>query len=755
MSTSSSNLFKFGDFVIDLAERTLWRRGEPVPLAPKALETLCLLVENHGRLMTKEELVGRLWAETFVEERNLTQNIFTIRKVLGDADEKRLIETVPRRGYRFVADIQPVEGRTFVRVTHHKETRISAEGNVPKNELTDVARSAALGNGTDLEQQHRHNPRKASLVVLATLTVVFCGGGYLIWNSGVFDRGPAVIAQRPETQRLLFERLTESGNAFYPAISPNKEHIAYILNEKGSFSVQLRHRATGSEAVVVEPRKYEIRSPNFSPDGSFLFYGARDGGRETTVYQVPIFGGPHRKIVTNVNHNFTLSPDGEWLAFYRHDPEINGNHLVVCRIDGSEERVVATRKEQSFFRVWGTYPAWSPDGKRIVASVTKNLAFRESGEQGSYFTEVNVEDGSEKPLNAPHWNIAASATWLPHGSGLIVRVQDKPNDYFQLWHLSYPEGEARALTNDTNNYTDFSIASDASFIVASEQKALHNLQLISTADSTEITQLTNSTTIQRGVMGLEWLPNGKEIVYVQLDGIVAGNIWKLNVESLEANQITYDNGAWNRFLSVTPDGGSVVFSSNRTGRWHIWQIDIDGSNLRQMTNGEGESFPQASPDGQWLAYLTPAEKPRILWKQPLAGGEPIKVAENVAGRFQFSPDSREIVGLYYDPNEKARNPWKHVLLPLDGQGTVTDTGFWSQEGIVRWKPDGTGVFYLSTGQSNTNIWLYSVEDQTKRAITNFDSQQIIDLAVSPDGSRFAVARGERASNILQIKGIEP
>ena len=109
MSLKENHIYEFEEFQINLFERTLWQDGELIPLAPKVIETLCLLVENHGRLMTKDELMQELWADSFVEERNLTQNIFTLRKVLGEKETgKKFIETLPRRGYRFVAEVEEV-----------------------------------------------------------------------------------------------------------------------------------------------------------------------------------------------------------------------------------------------------------------------------------------------------------------------------------------------------------------------------------------------------------------------------------------------------------------------------------------------------------------------------------------------------------------------------------------------------------------------------------------------------------------------
>src|SRR2546423_760789 len=98
--------YEFGPFRLDVAERVLLRGGLPVPLTQKAFETLYVMVENSGRVLGKDELLKTIWPDTFVEETTLAQNIFTLRRTLGEApDKNRYIETVPRRGYRFAAKV--------------------------------------------------------------------------------------------------------------------------------------------------------------------------------------------------------------------------------------------------------------------------------------------------------------------------------------------------------------------------------------------------------------------------------------------------------------------------------------------------------------------------------------------------------------------------------------------------------------------------------------------------------------------------
>ena len=110
METLTQRPYSFGPFLLDPAEKVLLCKGHAVPLPPKALETLLVLVEKHGHVTEKAELLQRVWPDTFVEEATLTQNIFTLRKALGDsADGHEYIETIPRRGYRFVAPVRALD----------------------------------------------------------------------------------------------------------------------------------------------------------------------------------------------------------------------------------------------------------------------------------------------------------------------------------------------------------------------------------------------------------------------------------------------------------------------------------------------------------------------------------------------------------------------------------------------------------------------------------------------------------------------
>src|SRR4051812_33473429 len=109
MSRPAKHLYEFGGFQLDAGERVLRRAGQPVQLTPKALDTLLALVERNGHVVAKDELMQRLWPDSFVEEGNLAFNISVLRKALAEGGgETQFIETVPKRGYRFAAGVHEI-----------------------------------------------------------------------------------------------------------------------------------------------------------------------------------------------------------------------------------------------------------------------------------------------------------------------------------------------------------------------------------------------------------------------------------------------------------------------------------------------------------------------------------------------------------------------------------------------------------------------------------------------------------------------
>jgi DNA-binding winged helix-turn-helix (wHTH) protein len=178
MSRQAKQLYEFGQFRLDPQERLLLRDGEPVPLSPKAFDMLLALVENGGRLLEKEELMRRLWPDSFVEEGSLAQNVSLLRKALGESDGQKFIETVPRRGYRFIANVRGVQDDAEIIVQKHSTASIAGEGEQEPGISERNVESGQAGAEKGLEPgRHanwilRQNRNRAFLIVSLALVVV-------------------------------------------------------------------------------------------------------------------------------------------------------------------------------------------------------------------------------------------------------------------------------------------------------------------------------------------------------------------------------------------------------------------------------------------------------------------------------------------------------------------------------------------------------------------------------------------------------
>src|SRR5215510_9292224 len=304
MSHQPKNLYEFGPFRLDAAERLLLRDGEAVPLTPKAFDLLLALVERHGHLLEKEELLKKVWPDTFVEEANLASNISQLRKALGDGENGyRYIETMPKRGYRFVAGV--------------KEVSVDPAGPIIKGlpELQNIAEAKEpVANGSAVAaaytppsaQRRLSKLNQRSLLALAILIVA--GAGIALYKFLGLNRPIAPI------QAMEIRRLTQTGKATRAAISPDGKYVAHVMEEAGRQSLWLRHVATDSDTPIVPPAEVNYRSVTFSPDSNFIYY-VKGKPRDPTgefldisgvLYKVTILGKNEKKLSEKVHNSISL-----------------------------------------------------------------------------------------------------------------------------------------------------------------------------------------------------------------------------------------------------------------------------------------------------------------------------------------------------------------------------------------------------------------------------------------------------------------
>ena len=489
---------------------------------------------------------------------------------------------------------------------------------------------------------------------------------------------------------------------------------------------------------IVAPAAVSYSGLTFSPDGNYIYYTAFSQELAATVlFQVPTLGGTPKKVLENVATSpVTFSPDGKQLAFVR--PTSREEFmLMIANVDGTDERKI-TQYQNPPESI--SNPAWSPDGKRIAY----RLANFENNTSSVY--ETNIADGSTRALTTQKWLGIGGLTWLSDGSGLLMLATTGQQFVNQIWHLSYPTGEARQLTNDLNNYLGMSLAADsgALAVVQSEQSA--SIWVMPISDLSHVRPITSGS--GKADTALSWTPDGR-IVYQSNAG--GTNIWIMGADGASAKQLTA-NSRINLLPDVSSDGRSIVFLSYLTGVPHLWRMNIDGSEQKQLTNSaSGEASAQLSPDGRWLVYRTALGR-WTLWKIPADGrGEPAQITNKYSRSPTVSPDSKLIAYFYREDN----GPWRIAIAPLDGGESLKTFDIPALPAAsLRWTPDGRAVAYVETQGGVSNIVIQSLDGGKPKPLTDFKQERIFSFDYSRNGKQLAISRGTINNDVVLISNFK-
>jgi Tol biopolymer transport system component len=580
-------------------------------------------------------------------------------------------------------------------------------------------------------------------VALFSAVLVLAAIGIGIWMYKAFS-----TSKKPDRLPLApkLQRLTTSGKASDAAISPDGKYVAHVKSDAGQQSLWLRQVTTTSDTQIVPPSTQNYYGITFSKDGVYIYYvqGVLNNPGSRTLYQVTALGGASRKVIENVSSPVSLSPDGTRLAFVRGFVAFGQTALVVANADGTGERQVAVRTVPNSFTPGG--PSWSPDGKLIASGV---LNYDPARGAASSVVEVRVEGGTERAITSQNWpaGTVGQIVWLADGSGLALIGFDLATSSNQIWHLSYPEGVARRITNDVNNYSRLSLTADSSALVTVQTETAAGLWVAPLADTSRARQISSGR--YDGVQGLSSMPGGK-IVYTSQEGGVP-DIWSME-DGKNQKQLTA-NAGYNFHPWATSDGRYIVFSSNRTRATRtIWRMDTDGGNLKQLTEGPRDGFPQSSPDGRWVVFQSTSSGPTRARKVSIDGGEPVRLIDKWTTNPTVSPDGT-LVGCFYR-EDQPNAPTKVAIIPFAGGDPVKVLDIaQSVTGAagLRWTPDGHALTYIDTINGVSNIWSLPLDGGPPKQVTDFKTDQIFWFDFSRDGKQLALSRGTQTSDVILIR----
>lgn len=714
-----NNLYEFGEFRLDTREKILMHGDQPVELTPKGFELLSLLVENHGRLIEKDELMSRIWADSFVEESNLTFNIRQLRVILGDdAHDPKYIKTVHRRGYRFIADV-----------------RRSAEEEKPR-----ISKADAPDEQTNKPEIKKS--RSGVLLVSAIFLLIAISVGAWIAR-GVFRRSGTVLSTTFASEKLL-----TSGKSKFVALSPDGKNLVYTNRTANQTEgIWLRRLETDDNVELIPPAEANHYDLEFSPDGSAIYYSSVPWQTDepSGIYRASIAGGAPQKIAGDIFGRVGVSPDGTRITYNR-CPRREDEYcsLWIADADGSNERKLVTRAS-------GLYLGdtdFSPDGKRVAFTVGQA---RNKANEFEVWT-IDLETGAEREFTPDKFYVVTSVAWLPDASGLLLTAFKFPDNNFRIW-FAPAVGEATALTKVSEHYEFLSIDKDASKIAAIQVQENYQLRLVDLDNPSNIRFLTDAGSAA-------FAPDGK----IYFSSTMSGNheIWSINRDGMNRRQLTNSKDE-EYYPVVSPDGISLYFASTRSGAAQVWRMKTDGTEQKQITFQAG-GFPLSiTTNGDWLYYLHGVD--RTLWRVSLKTGEEQLIinkqnwlgfgnVQNWTG-FGVSPDGTRAAFPEKQGDERilavAQIPGGKIVKTF----RLPDKKMALQQ--IGWTPDGESLLYLAIDQKFENVilWKQPLNDTAPRQIVALGNKSVsgYNLPVSQDGKTFAALQQEILSDVVLLKGL--
>jgi dipeptidyl aminopeptidase/acylaminoacyl peptidase len=343
------------------------------------------------------------------------------------------------------------------------------------------------------------------------------------------------------------------------------------------------------------------------------------------------------------------------------------------------------------------------------------------------------------------------AQWLPGGRELIVVLRNSGYATAQLWRLDAATGAGAAITRDLFSYTDVSVAADGDAVVATAGLSESTLWTGHADRLGELTQITIGAADGEGAGGVAWAPDGS-IVYTSR---ASGNndLWTVDPRTGTRRQLTSDP-ADDAQPSISPDGRSIAFESNRQGGNRIWIMQIDGTDPRPVSSGPANTVPMWRPDSVAILFLAALGD---LWQinVDLTGERSLKGLWPSGGESAraFYPRAISRQGLlagFENVNPGSGMGLRLAFAPVDGSAPPKQLDLRvSAAGIpIAWAPDGQAIDIV---REAGNLWRYPIDGRPGFRLTSFTGNVATrSFAWSADG-RLVLSRGENKTDLVLFK----
>ena len=647
MASQQRELYEFGPFRLDPEKRLLLRNDQPVPLQLKAFDTLLVLVRNNHQVVLKDELMKAVWPDTFVEESNLAQNIFVLRKTLaansGSDGTHSYIATVPGRGYRFAENVRVISDHTLTKVLIDQapppqQSPIAA----PIRGATSRFRPAFLLSAAALLIAlvllaffFRPSPSPPRVTGIHQITHM----GTLVYNTHLITDGPRIYFRFWHgTDRNLASISTEGGE-----VSPvNMPFAAMDIDDISPSGTEFLVGDLGDFAKV-----------NNSSD----FY--------RSLWRVPVPTGSPRPTGLHTNEA-AWSPDGQTLAY------AFGAALFQSNLDGTHSAQVAALPDDPF------YLRFAPDGRHIRFSASDNKA------AGFYLWDADLSTHSIRKL-IPHLPSSArpwTGGWTPDGkyffytalsegtrniyalrekSGILHSSDPSPvqltNGPF-TFYLPLPSRDGKRLfvvgeqlrgsplryDNATRRFVPYtpSPASDQLSFSPDGQWVAYiefpeSTLIRSRLDGSERLQLTYAP---MRAFNPQWSPDGSQIAFHAVSDMGSySKIFLVSANGGVPTLATPPSEDRQIYPSWTSDGNSILFSNSDPSFTHLdlRLLDLKTLKVSILPGTDGFTYGQISPDGHSVTAVNKATHDLILYN---VATHATKVLADIADYPRWSRDGK-------------------------------------------------------------------------------------------------------------------
>jgi len=653
-SASQHRCVRFGEFEADLRTGELHKNGVRQRFSGQPFQVLSILLERPGEVVSREELQRRLWPDTFVDvERNLNTAINKIREILGDsAESPKFVETLPRRGYRFIA---PVEAPS-IEENGMTLAGVDLAAKRPMRPLRYLAAAMLLAGSA------------VAAIWLVSVTRVprITGSTRLTFTGQV--AGPHYPFAWTETFPGL---ATDGGRVYYTYVDWDRGSLAYVSTAGGD-QVAMPLGFTGFEDTL----------RHISPDGSTLLVSAAStSAAPAHLWFVPTAGGGPRRIA-NID-----GQDGAWSADGRRIVFAHGSELFVADSDGANVHKIATVSGQAFWL------RWSPDSARIRFT----LVDPKNGK--STLWECKTDGTDLHPLSLLRDDLAEECCgeWTKGGRYFLFRVFR--NNHPDIWALRerglslFPAHPVR-LTQGPLDSIDAVPSVDGRKLLtleAQERSELHKLDLRTRQLSLYLPGFA-ATDVRR-------IPGTDAIVYIESHGRET-KVWRCREDGSERLQLTAPPLLVFR-IAPSPDGKQIALMGKMPDQnWRIYLVPSGGGALRALTSeAQAVADPTWSPDGSEIMFgAVPDWWPGGATMTPSVSIVSVKTAQtrvvpgsNNLWSPRWSPDGRYVIAMNADATK----------LMLFDFHTLRWTDLTSGQGydFPEWYPTGEYV-YVTEGSSN-------------------------------------------------------